>query len=307
MLSRHQQSTVNSQQSQPHRPFRLLHTSSLTIIAAGTCTYRSHNSRQKTRRNMNRPSLLLLHLSLLLLLQLSFSSASRFRVNSPVLTVTLKDPMVDSSSSSSPRSKWLDLNNIRPNLHWSFQSTSKPLPKWLPSLQSLQGTVGYHYDQMKRAPTFLEGGVKFRKGDVELDILPTYQVKSQRTTLMLQVSKGPNLFGMAKFRDAALELIRACYQIDLPYASVGAIRVTPTWNVMRGEPSCVLEGTTGSQRTKAVVNLEYQNPTLTVVHALDDRYVLKFLTNYSLSYLFGRPCFVRIRRLTQYCLSSSHY
>lgn len=205
-------------------------------------------------------------------LLLHFGQASRFRVNGPVLTVTLKDPMVDGSSSSSPRSKWLNLDNIRPNLHWSFQSTSKPLPKWFPSLQSLQGTVGYHYDQMKRAPTFVEGGAKFRiKGDIELDVLPTYEVKSERTTLMLQISKGAAIYGMAKFRNMALEMIRGCYQVDLPYASVGAIRVTPTWNVLRGEPSCVLEGTTGSQRTKAVINLEYQNPTLTVVHALDDR------------------------------------
>lgn len=208
-------------------------------------------------------------------LLLHFGQASRFRVNGPVLTVTLKDPMVDGSSSSSPRSKWLNLDNIRPNLHWSFQSTSKPLPKWFPSLQSLQGTVGYHYDQMKRAPTFVEGGAKFRiKGDIELDVLPTYEVKSERTTLMLQISKGAAIYGMAKFRNMALEMIRGCYQVDLPYASVGAIRVTPTWNVLRGEPSCVLEGTTGSQRTKAVINLEYQNPTLTVVHALDDRHVI---------------------------------
>eukprot|EP00980_Cylindrotheca_fusiformis_P015409 scaffold4335_cov119-Cylindrotheca_fusiformis.AAC.12 len=40
------------------------------------------------------------------------------------------------------------------------------------------------------------------------------------------------------------------------------------------QPSCLLEATTSSQRTKTVLNLEYQNPTLSIVHALDERYVL---------------------------------
>ncbi len=195
------------------------------------------------------------------------TQASRFRVNGPVLTVTLKDPLTETRPT-----KWLNLSNLHPNVHWSFNSISKPLPGWIPSLQSLQGSVGYHYEQMKRAPTFVEGGAKFRKGGVELDILPSYQVKSKRTKVMLQISKGA-IYGMLKFGNTALESIRGCYQVNLPYASVGAIRITPTWNVVRGEAACVLEGTTGSQRTKAVLNLEYQNPTLTVVHALDDRYV----------------------------------
>lgn len=207
-------------------------------------------------------------LLVLVLTRLDATHASRFRVNGPVLTVTLKDPLTMDTRPT----KWLNLNNLRPNVHWSFHSTSKPLPAWLPSLQSLQGAVGYHYEQMKRAPTFVEGGAKFRKGGIEVDILPSYEVKSKRTTVMLQVSKGA-IYGMLRFGNTALESIRGCYQLNLPYASVGAIRVTPTWNVVRGEASCVLEGTTGSQRTKAVLNLEYQNPTLTVVHALDDRYV----------------------------------
>lgn len=81
---------------------------------------------------------------------------------------------------------------------------------------------------------------------------------------------------MAKFvlgKERWLEVLRGCYQLDLPYASVGAVRVTPTWDLRKGEASCVFEGVTGSQRTKAVLNLEYQNPTLSVVHALDERYV----------------------------------
>jgi hypothetical protein len=223
-----------------------------------------HCNLSSSKKHMKRVAVIVLQLSLLFWQGVE---AGRFRVNGPVLTVTLKDPITETRPT-----KWLNLSNLRPNVQWSFQSTSRPLPNWLPSLQSLQGTVGYHYEQMKRAPTYVEGGAKFRKGGIELDIVPSYEVKSKRTTVMLQLSKGA-IYGMLKFGNTALETIRGCYQVTLPYASVGAIRVTPTWNVIKGEATCVLEGTTGSQRTKAVLNLEYQNPTLTVVHALDDRYV----------------------------------
>ena len=199
----------------------------------------------------------------------TLGQGSRFRVQGPVVTLTLKDPVTDAASRSS---KWVNLKHFRPNLLWSFQSISRPLPAWLPNLQSLQGTVGYHYEEMRRTPSFVEGTCKFRARGVDLDIQPSYEFKGKRGGLLVQVSKGAT-YCMAKFGNAALELIKGCYQMDLPYASVGSVRITPTWDVQRGEPSCILEGTTGSQRTKAILNLEYQNPTMTVVHALDDRCV----------------------------------
>jgi hypothetical protein len=76
---------------------------------------------------------------------------------------------------------------------------------------------------MKRAPTYVEGAAKFRKGAIELDSLPSYEVKSERTTVILQLSRGA-IYGMLKFGNTALEAIRGCYQVNLPYASVGAIR-----------------------------------------------------------------------------------
>lgn len=53
--------------------------------------------------------------------------------------------------------------------------------------------------------------------------------------------------------------------------ALSAVRITPTIDLARGQASCLIEGTTASQRTKAVLNLEYDNPTLTVVHSLDER------------------------------------
>jgi hypothetical protein len=192
-------------------------------------------------------------------------------MNGPVLTITLKDPQGESGENPT---KWLNLANLRPNLVWSVQSQTKPLPNWLPSLQSLRATVGYHYEDLKRLPSFVEGDVKFAAPQgVNVQVQPSYELRSQRSVWLVQASKGA-AYVMAKLSTSSerwLQLVKGCYQMDLPYASVGGIRITPQYDLQRGEPSCLLEGTTGSQRTKAVLHLEYQNPTLTVVHAIDDR------------------------------------
>jgi hypothetical protein len=216
---------------------------------------------------MKSPWLLATALSIL---SVSLCDGARFAVVGPVLTVTLKDPATGESGN-----KWLNLDNFRPNFHWSVRSQSKPLPNWLPSLQSLRANVGYQYDDLKRMPSFVEADLQFKTKPVDLQIQPTYEFRSKRSVWLVQASRG-HAYVMTKLvfgREKWLELVRGCYQLDLPYASVGAVRVTPSWDFRKEEPSCVLEGVTGSQRTKAVLNLDYQNPTLSVVHALDERYV----------------------------------
>ena len=201
---------------------------------------------------------------------------ARFAVQGPVLTVTLKDPQLSASDS-----KWLDLSSIRPTAVLSLQSTSKPLPNWLPNLMSLRANVGYHYEELKRLPSYIESDFKFtttsnNNDGIDLQIQPSYEFRNQKGSLLLQASKGgpSHLMGRLATRgERWLEIVRGCYQLDLPYASVGGLRITPSFDFRRKEPTCLLEATTGSQRTKAVLNLEYDNPTLSVVHALDDRYV----------------------------------
>jgi hypothetical protein len=171
---------------------------------------------------------------------------------------------------------WFDLGNLRPNLTWTLQSQGKPLPNWVPHWQSLRTTVGYQYESLKRLPSFVEADFKFssEKVGIDLDVQPSYEFDSKRSALLVQISKGAKAFLMGKFmtkKERWLQLVRGCYHIDLPYGSVGAIRVTPTMDLSRGQASCLLEATTGSQRTKAVLNLEYDNPTLTVIHSLDER------------------------------------
>ena len=77
---------------------------------------------------------------------------------------------------------------------------------------------------------------------------------------------------IATKKDRWLQTVKGCYQANLPYASVGAVRVTPSVDLVNGKASCLLEATTGTQKTKAVLNLEYDNPTLTVIHSLNERY-----------------------------------
>jgi hypothetical protein len=239
-------------------------------------------------------SLIQAYLCVAILLRLAPTcDGGRFLSSGPFLTVTLKDSheqpsgveavstdgtMVSSTQQQQQQYQWFNLGNFRPSLMWSLQSQGKPLPNWLPNWQSLRTTVGYQYESLKRMPSFVEADLKFssNKLGVDLEIQPSHDFGSQHSLLVVQASRGAGAYLMAKFatkKERWLQLLRGCYQVELPYASVGAVRVTPTWDLARGQASCLLEGTTGSQRTKAVLNLEYDNPTLTVIHSLDERYV----------------------------------
>ena len=122
-------------------------------------------------------------------------------------------------------------------------------------------------------PNQIESVASFEKGGLALNIQPTYSTISKQSVLLVQLQKGTaSLF--AKLANKGVELVRGSYQADLPYASVGGVRITPQLDLKRGEPSCLLEATTSTQRTKTVLNLEYKNPTLSIVHALDERYFI---------------------------------
>lgn len=242
----------------------------------------------------------------------SLVDAGKFAVSGPVLTVTLKDanpkptPSVTeaftSSSSGGPSDspqRWMDLTSLRPNLFWSLQSTSPPLPNWFPSWTSLRTNVGYRYEELKRLPSFIESDLKFRseKLKAELQVKPSFELKPKRSNLLLQATKGAS-YVLARFsmshsrkkiqhddidwettpttsakssRNFALNYLRASYQVNFPSdSSISSLRITPSLDLSNTvEPSCELEGTTG--RTLARLKLNYNNPTLAVFHAIDER------------------------------------
>jgi len=221
---------------------------------------------------------------LIFLLTTSMSSAGRFVSSGPILTVTLKDPQEQSSGSSLDhtdatelfQNPWFKFGNLRPNFIWSLQSKGKPLPNWVPNWHSFRTTIGYQHESLKRMPSFVEADLKFssERAGIDLQFQPKHEFESQQSKLSIQASRGAYTYLMANFatkKDRWLQMVKGCYQATLPYASVGAVRVTPSVDLASGQAACLLEATTGSQRTKAVLNLEYDNPTLTVIHSLNER------------------------------------
>ena len=59
--------------------------------------------------------------------------------------------------------------------------------------------------------------------------------------------------------------------MNLPFTAVGSISITPTYDFEKDEPTCNFIGKSSSGRTAAVLDLNWDNPTLSVVHALDHR------------------------------------
>lgn len=243
------------------------------------------------------------------LLLLAFTRSAlggQFAVSGPVLTLTLKEAVpkstttskaTDALKSSTPSPTWMDLTALKPNLFWSLQSISPPMPNWFPGWKSLRTNIGYRYDELRRFPSFVETELKFRSErlNAELQVKPTVEVKAQRSNLLVHASRGAS-YVLARFvanhnipktrdegwessgstlspKTSGLTFLKASYRMNFPAtSSVSSLRITPAYDLTTQEPTCELEGITGgSSRTLAILKLNYHNPTLAVVHALDDR------------------------------------
>ena len=212
------------------------------------------------------------------------ADAVRFAVNGPTLTVTVRDPRQSPSTVTSDNAletlppPWFDLAALRPNIRCGIQSLEPPLPNWLPSLKSIRAGIGYSYTDLQRLPSWVEATGKFAiTPSSELQVQPSYQVKSKKANLMLQVSRGAAyLFARLSSREKYLvEALRGSMLFNTPIASVSSIRVTPSVDLVQRDAACIVEAVTGGAgRTKAVLHLERQNPTLAVVYALDDRNII---------------------------------
>lgn len=224
-------------------------------------------------------------LSLLVLLIFG-AKAERFATHGPVLTVTLQG-----NSESSSTTPWLDLSSsVKPVLQYNVFSKQPPLPNWLPSLKSIQGSIGYQYDTLKRLPSSLEATAKFANDWGELQVQSQHQVKTRRTNLLLQAARGASYAFMKVVSNttpkaatttttrmpgfAAVELLRASVLFPLPFASVSNVRITPEINVAQRDISCELAAVVGA-RTKAVIHLEYERPTLSVLYAPNDHNLIQ--------------------------------
>lgn len=201
--------------------------------------------------------------------------AGRFVINGPLVTITLKDP--DSSSSTEPQ-KWLDLNSLKPNAVWSLQSKAPPIPNWLPFLKSIRSSASYNPTENPFLPSHLDVTARFSSENLgDLEIQPSFQPQLRRSSLVVQATRGNSANLLAKFSFGGrrfLEYVKSSCLINMPFSSsVGAVKVEPSFDFVRSNPKCLIEAITSSGRTKAVLNMQWQDPTLSVVHALDSRQV----------------------------------
>lgn len=122
----------------------------------------------------------------------------------------------------------------------------------------------------------MEAELRFAKEGVgDLEIQPAFNPKTKKVTCVVQATRGntANVVAQLNFSGRKLvEAVRGNFMVNLPFSStLSAVVVSPSFDFVRNLPSCTMEGITGSGRTKAVLNLRYNEPTLSVVHALDER------------------------------------
>lgn len=247
----------------------------------------------------------------------SFSQGSRFSMNGPSLTVTLKDSDIPKNhpnqgyTSFFPRSatnenindeeadesyedtrilkKVIGISGLNPSVAWGMQSLGKPFPKWMPFVKSLSMRSGLSYDN-RGDGNFVEsqmilGSSVEDKSDLTVSLNPRYQLSTRKADLLIAVGtsggKVENLksaarggfFGLLRFTSKGkklLEFARASYKTSLPFTTISSITVTPAFDFTTSSPSCVLEGESGTGRTSAKLDLNWDSDsTLTVIHSLD--------------------------------------
>jgi hypothetical protein len=211
----------------------------------------------------------------------------RFEANSPILTITVKDPE-DAKSSikqttiddavEDTTKPWFDLSALRPNIIWGVQSKQPPLPNWLPSLTSLKAGIGYSYNDLKRLPSIFDCTAKFAVTPAsEIQFQPSYDLRSRNSNLLVQFSRGAAyLFARLGSKNKyLLEGVQGSILFRLPTATISSVRLTPNIDLQSKRVACAVEAITGGAgRTKVILQLERQNPTLAIIYALDDRNVI---------------------------------
>jgi len=185
-----------------------------------------------------------------------------------------------------------DLQSLAPNLLYAIR-TSNPLPNYVPALQQASLTAQYVYNELKGRPNYIEGDITFhtnKLNGINLDIGTSYNVADDVSAVTVRLGSSgdtasaaaasPNrqaygCFGTARFIVAKgkkrLSTLRASYHVHLPFQNLGEFTITPEYNfdTMLSSFTCV--GKSGSGRTAAVLDVNWDNPTLSVVHAIDER------------------------------------
>ena len=209
-----------------------------------------------------------------------------FKTDGPVLSVTLKDPFQSPEASllSSGRRAsvadediWESLAFFNPTLLWTIRSTRPPLRDSIPSILSCQGVIGYRYDDIRNMPSFLDGDVLIDTPAGILEVRPSFEVKSQRTNVSLRLAdKRARWSASAKLSSKTkrgVETIGGSYQSSTP-SLVKCVTFEPSFNVEKKQISANIIAESLSGRTKSILKWNTKDPTLTLVHAIDERNTL---------------------------------
>lgn len=215
-----------------------------------------------------------------------------------------------SNSPPSAIANILNLDSLAPILLYSIRTINTPLPNYMPSLKSASVTAAYNYHELKNRPSTVESDVSFHSNRLKMDfdLSSTYDVRNNNQAIVIRVSKGDydgdssttnGAFGLIRLVTKAKKLVNhACaqYRFGLPFQTVGSISITPSYDFQQNKAACSIVGKSGSGRTAAILDLNWDRPSLSVVHALDERntiqpeislYDAKILYNWSLKLMDG--------------------
>jgi hypothetical protein len=181
------------------------------------------------------------------------------------------------------------LSNLSPSILYAIQSAN-PLPKYFPALKSLSLTSSYNYHDIKNKPNIIEGDMRLysKRLGLDFDIGTSHNVKREATALTLRVgamedplrdgtTRGGGNFGIGRFIFSRgknyLQSVKAQYNLNLPFQGIGvdSLSIIPSYNFETSLHACTMVGYSGSGRTAAILNLNWDNPTLSVKRALDAR------------------------------------
>jgi hypothetical protein len=206
--------------------------------------------------------------------------------------VTLKPPAASERKDES----LMELSSLEPVAQVGIFTKQPPLPNWFPSLKSLSSNIVYRYNDLVRLPSTIETSAKweaplplsssrFRGSKVlELELKTQHDIANERNHVLVQIARGASN-AMARIRltnskqqyRPVVELVRASLRLSptfLPHPQmaptwISDVRINPQIDLLSRDVSCPIEAVIGL-RTKAIWNVEYRDPTLAILYALDD-------------------------------------
>jgi hypothetical protein len=239
-------------------------------------------------------------------------------------------------SSSAFLANILNLDSLAPTILCSLRTIHTPLPNYLPALKAASLTAAYNYQELKTKPSVIETDVSFYSNtlDLDLDVASTYNVRQKHQDLVIRLGRGNapqptddtvstsstsstsaptstaptstrtyggGFYGLVRFvrnkgRQMILQHASGQYRFHLPFQTIGSVSITPSYDFLQQKPTCSIVGKSGSGRTATLLDLNWDRPTLSVVHALDEKntiqpeislYDAKILYNWSFKLMDG--------------------